>query len=48
MSIWLLGLLMLIHAGIAVSEARIGNWPMAFVFACYSMSNIGFIFLSGR
>jgi hypothetical protein len=31
------------YVGVAVSEARAGHWPMAIVWAGYSLANFGFI-----
>jgi hypothetical protein len=33
----------LAYIGVAVSESLKSNWPMAVVFAGYSVANLGFI-----
>lgn len=43
MSTTLILLVTLAYIGVAVSEALAKNYPMAIVFAGYSVANLGFI-----
>ena len=41
MSLWLLSIVTLIYATIAVLEGARGNWAICVVFAGYALANIG-------
>jgi hypothetical protein len=43
MSIALIIIPTVCYLGVAMSEAIAKNWPMAIVFAGYSVANLGFI-----
>lgn len=43
MSKWLLAIVMLIYAGVAIGYFREGNNAMALTFAAYALANVGFI-----
>ena len=43
MSAWLLVIVTLIYASIAVSRMAAKDWNMAIVFAGYAMANIGLL-----
>lgn len=46
MSSWLIGFVGLIYLGVAVDQARAGNWPMCIAFAGYAFSNVGLLLLA--
>lgn len=41
MSVWLLSLVTLAYAGIAISEAVKGSYAMSLVFTGYALANLG-------
>lgn len=43
MSPLLLALVTLLYAGVAISEAIAGRWPMVLVWFAYALANVGFI-----
>jgi len=43
MSAWLVVVVGLIYAVVAIAQASKGNWAMALVFGGYAVSNIGLL-----